>query len=98
MPIYEYECKKCGHRSEVKQSFSDEPVRTCRSDGCRGRVLKVLSPPAIVFKGSGFHVNDYGSGNGNGKRKSASEDKCPSTCENKDECEKKTKAAGKPSD
>ncbi len=65
MPIYEYECKKCGHRFDVMQSFTDEPLKTCRNNGCRGRVRKVLSPPAIIFKGSGFHVNDYGR---NGKR------------------------------
>jgi len=65
MPIYEYECKKCGHRFDVMQSFNDEPVKTCESNGCRGRVRKVISPPAIIFKGSGFHVNDYGR---NGKK------------------------------
>ncbi|MBM3500667.1 MAG: hypothetical protein FJX74_18575 [Armatimonadetes bacterium] len=65
MPIYEYECKKCGHRFDVMQSFSDAPLKTCESSGCRGRVRKVISPPAIIFKGSGFHVNDYGA---NGKK------------------------------
>jgi len=68
MPIYEYECKKCGHRFDVMQSFNDEPVKTCENNGCRGRVRKVLSPPAIIFKGSGFHVNDYGR---NGKKTSS---------------------------
>jgi putative FmdB family regulatory protein len=65
MPIYEYECKKCGHRFDVMQSFSDPPIKTCGNNGCRGRVRKVLSPPAIIFKGSGFYVTDYGR---NGKR------------------------------
>jgi len=68
MPIYEYECKKCGHRFDVMQSFSDPPVKTCQSNGCRGRVRKVISPPAVIFKGSGFHVNDYGR---NGKKPSS---------------------------
>jgi len=68
MPIYEYECNKCGYRFDVMQSFSDPPVKTCRSNGCRGRVRKVISPPAVIFKGSGFHVNDYSR---NGKKASS---------------------------
>jgi len=79
MPIYEYECKKCGHRFDVMQSFNDPPVKTCGNNGCRGRVRKVLSPPAVIFKGSGFHVNDYGRGNGNGK-KSPSKETDSSAC------------------
>ena len=75
MPIYEYECKKCGQRFEIRRKFSDAPVKTCRQQGCSGRVFKVLSPPAIVFKGPGFYVNDYGRGNGNGKRKSERSEK-----------------------
>lgn len=59
MPIYEYECKKCGHHFDVLQSFSDPEVRSCRRNGCRGRVRKVLSPPAIIYKGSGFYTTDY---------------------------------------
>lgn len=62
MPIYEYECQKCGHVFEVQQSFSDEPVKSCTVKGCSGKVRKLFSPPAIIFKGSGFHVTDYGRG------------------------------------
>lgn len=83
MPIYEYQCEKCGHVFEVTQSFKDEPVKQCRSNGCRGKVRKLFSPPAIIFKGSGFHVTDYGRGNGNGKRPAADakkDDACK-TCE-----------------
>jgi len=61
MPTYEFECNKCGRRFEVRMSLSDEPPKTCTAKGCRGRVHKVFSPPAIIFKGSGFHVNDYSS-------------------------------------
>ena len=39
----------------------DEPPKRCPRKGCRGHVHKVFSPPAIIFKGSGFHVNDYSS-------------------------------------
>lgn len=59
MPIYEYECKKCGHHFDVLQSFSDPEVKCCRRSGCRGRVRKVLSPPTIIYKGSGFYTTDY---------------------------------------
>ncbi len=58
MPIYEYECRKCHHRFERIQKFSDPLVRKCPS--CRGgRVDKLLSPPAVHFKGTGWYVTDY---------------------------------------
>ena len=56
MPIYEYKCKKCGKVFEVIQKFSDEPVAECQY--CKGPVRKIFSVPAVVFKGSGFYVND----------------------------------------
>ena len=79
MPIYEYECQKCGQVFEVRQSFRDEPLSTCTADKCSGKVRKLFSPPAIIFKGSGFHVNDYGRGNGNGKQ-TAPKEKDPAAC------------------
>ncbi|MBI2842958.1 MAG: zinc ribbon domain-containing protein [Armatimonadetes bacterium] len=70
MPTYEYECNDCGHRFEVFQKITDDPVTACEK--CSGQVRKVLFPVGILFKGSGFHVNDYRkpeppSGNGDGK-------------------------------
>ena len=59
MPIYEYECEKCGCHFDVLQSFSDPEVKVCQRDGCPGRVRKVLSPPTVIFKGSGFYTTDY---------------------------------------
>lgn len=64
MPTYEYKCRKCGHVLEVRHGFDDKPPKTCRRNGCRGRLERLFTPPAIIFKGSGFHVNDYGRGNG----------------------------------
>ena len=59
MPLYEYECRKCHHRFEVIQSFSDKPIRKCPN--CKkGTVQKLLSSPALRFKGSGFYITDYG--------------------------------------
>ena len=57
MPIYEYECRKCGARTEVMQKLTDKPLTKCRE--CGGRLEKLLSAPAIQFKGSGWYVTDY---------------------------------------
>ncbi len=61
MPLYEYECDNCGQRFEVIQKFSDAPPAVCRKCG-GGPVQKLLSSPAIQFKGSGFYLTDYGRG------------------------------------
>jgi putative FmdB family regulatory protein len=57
MPLYEYQCKKCGHRFEKIQKFSDKPVKKCPE--CGGSVEKTISAPAVQFKGSGWYVTDY---------------------------------------
>ena len=57
MPLYEYECKKCGHRFEKIQKFSDQPIKKCPE--CGGSVEKTISAPAVQFKGSGWYVTDY---------------------------------------
>jgi putative FmdB family regulatory protein len=57
MPLYEYKCEKCGNLFEVMQKFSDEPVKT--HENCGGSVNRLLSAPALLFKGSGWYVNDY---------------------------------------
>jgi putative FmdB family regulatory protein len=57
MPLYEYLCKKCGHRFEKIQKFSDKPVKKCPE--CGGVVEQVISAPAVQFKGSGWYVTDY---------------------------------------
>ena len=57
MPLYEYRCKKCGHRFERIQKFSDPPVKKCPE--CGGKVEQLLSAPAVQFKGSGWYVTDY---------------------------------------
>src|SRR5215468_9800144 len=57
MPLYEYQCKKCEHRFERIQKFSDPPVKKCPE--CGGKVEQLLSAPAVQFKGSGWYVTDY---------------------------------------
>lgn len=57
VPIYEYECTECGHRLEVLQKLSDSPVTTCIQ--CEGKVERLVSSPAIQFKGTGWYITDY---------------------------------------
>jgi putative FmdB family regulatory protein len=72
MPIYEYRCKK-GHRFEVIQRMSDDPVTACET--CGATVEKVMHSPAIHFKGSGFYSTDYGSRKRSRELKDAAEGK-----------------------
>ena len=57
MPLYEYQCDACAHRFEVIQKFSDAPIDVCPK--CGGAVKKLLSSPAIQFKGTGWYITDY---------------------------------------
>jgi putative FmdB family regulatory protein len=72
MPIYEYKCDN-GHVFEVIQKMTDEPLTRCEE--CGAPAARVLTPPAIHFKGSGFHNTDYGTkrGGGNGGSEGGSE-------------------------
>lgn len=68
MPMYAYKCRRCGHEFEVLRKLSEPPLRTCRR--CRGRLEKLMSPAAVIYKGSGFHTTDYArksGGNGGGR-------------------------------
>ncbi|HEX3322762.1 MAG TPA: zinc ribbon domain-containing protein [Terriglobales bacterium] len=100
MPLYEYECKKCGHRFERIQKFSDPHVKKCPD--CGGAVEQVISAPAVQFKGAGWYVTDYakkGSGSASsssdgdsgGKSDSKSDVKAESKKEDKPKTEKKAK-------
>jgi putative FmdB family regulatory protein len=57
MPLYEYQCKKCGHRFEKIQKFSDPKIKKCPE--CGGAVEQIITAPAVQFKGSGWYVTDY---------------------------------------
>ena len=58
MPTYEYECQKCDHHFEVKQSMKDAPLKSCPK--CRGRVKRLVGTGAgLIFKGTGFYSTDY---------------------------------------
>jgi putative FmdB family regulatory protein len=62
MPLYEYECFVCQHRFERIRRVADASDMTCPD--CGGPVRRLLSAPALQFKGSGWYVTDYGKGNG----------------------------------
>ena len=85
MPIYEYECAKCGNTIEVIQKLSDKPLK--KHQGCGGTLTKLISASGFQFKGTGWYVTDYArkgsnkeskdtSSNGN---KEGSTDKSPGT-------------------
>ena len=70
MPLYEYRCESCGHQFEVIQKFSDAPIEVCPN--CKsGPVVKLLSSPAIQFKGSGWYITDYARKDSGGGKDSA---------------------------
>jgi putative FmdB family regulatory protein len=70
MPTYAYRCKNCEHEFEIRQRITEDSLTECPE--CKGTLTKLLFPVGIVFKGSGFHVNDYPSSksdtSGNGKK------------------------------
>ena len=62
MPTYSYRCTECGNEFDVRQSFSDEPLKVC--EACGGSLRKLFNSVGIVFKGSGFYHNDARSSSG----------------------------------
>ena len=92
MPIYEYECLTCGTTFEKRQSFSEPPEADCPEG--HGETRRLLSAPAIVFKGSGFYINDSKGSkqSANGKSKSASSEGGSSESKTEKKAETKTKA------
>jgi putative FmdB family regulatory protein len=86
MPLYEYECKKCHHRFEKIQKFSDPHVKKCPE--CGGPIEQVISAPAVQFKGSGWYVTDYA------KKSSASSSSNSSNGDSSSNKEGKSKSEG----
>jgi putative FmdB family regulatory protein len=76
VPLFEYECIKCGNRFEKIQKFSDRSVKTCPK--CKGKVQRLPSAPAIQFKGTGWYITDYAR-----KKEGPSEDKKEGSSEGK---------------
>lgn len=88
MPIYEYLCSQCNERHEIIQKISDDPLTVCPK--CGGGMKKLISSPAIQFKGSGFYKTDYASSGSSAK---PSESKSETKSESKSETKSETKAA-----
>lgn len=63
MPIYEYECTKCGQIEEAIQKFSDRPLTKCKH--CSGKLHKLVSHSSFHLKGTGWYVTDYAGKSGN---------------------------------
>ena len=93
MPLYEYECKKCGKHFEKIERLQGPYLKKCPS--CGGGVERLMSPPAIQFKGSGWYVTDYARSGTRGDEKrdggSAAE-----KAENKSETKSESKTETKP--
>ena len=83
MPLYEYQCDKCAHRFEVIQKYSDAPIDVCPK--CGGPVKKLLSSPAIQFKGTGWYITDYARKGGSTTTPASSETKTESKSDTKTE-------------
>jgi putative FmdB family regulatory protein len=81
MPLYEYQCQQCSEKLEAIQKFSDEPFTICPH--CGGALKKLISSPAIKFKGSGFYITDYAK-SGSGEKKSSSSSTSSSTSTSSD--------------
>ena len=93
--MYEYLCRKCKHRFERIQKFSDPILKTCPE--CRGTVDQVLTAAAVHFKGSGWYATDYPS-KGSGKPSGESTGEAPAPkSEEKSEAKPKTESAPKKS-
>lgn len=74
MPIYVYKCTECNEYCEALQKASDEPLKTCPH--CQAQALiKVIAPVGVIFKGTGFHKNDYSGKSSSSNKASAGESK-----------------------
>lgn len=88
MPTYQYACTECGEPLEVVQKFSDDALTDCPA--CGGRLRKIFSPAAIVFRGSGFYRTDSRSGSGSKSTVSKDTTKSETNTETKTEAKKES--------
>ena len=94
MPRYEYKCEGCGEIFELQQKFADEPLTV--HDKCGAKVERLISAPALQFKGSGWYVNDYAKGGNGGAKKSEGDSKSESKSDSKSESKSESKTDSKP--
>jgi len=89
MPIYEYECTKCGNHQEAIQKFSDKPLAKCGK--CSGKLVKLISQSSFHLKGTGWYVTDYANKSSNSPSKSTKQKETKTT-------EKKVEASSEKAD
>jgi len=94
VPTYTYHCRSCGGEFEVRQRISEPPLRKCARNGCHGPVDRVIRSVGVIFKGSGFHVNDYPDSKGHKRGDGAKKDAPPTDSSPGSTTE--TKPEGKP--
>jgi putative FmdB family regulatory protein len=105
MPLYDYHCDKCDQTFEVRQKFSDELLKV--HEDCGGQLERLISAPALHFKGSGFYITDYAKGGSGGaivppgkdskhKSESNSDSKSESKSDSKSESKSDSKSESKP--
>jgi putative FmdB family regulatory protein len=95
MPLYDYQCQNCGHAVEVMHGVNDKGPDRC--DRCGGQMRKLLSPPAIVFKGSGWAKKDARAPRPSGAAKGATDagsDSGSAKPESKESTSSESKPAG----
>ena len=90
VPLYEYECESCGHRFEMLQKVADSPLTSCVK--CEGKVERLLSSPAIQFKGTGWYVTDYARKGQDSSSKSEQDSSSKSESESSDSTPKTTQS------
>jgi putative FmdB family regulatory protein len=97
MPLYDYRCHQCGQTFEVRQKFADALLTV--HEGCGGELERLISAPALQFKGTGWYVTDYGRNgkvpSGEGKSESKSESKPESKSDSKSESKSESKPDSK---
>lgn len=90
MPIYEYECLKCGDVREIFQKFNDAPLSTCSK--CNGDLRKIISNTSFILKGTGWYKTDYATDSKKSKESDKkTESKSDTKTENKTEAKAETK-------
>ena len=95
MPIYEYNCPKCGD-FDTMQKITDGPLKKCPT--CKAKVTKLISNPAFHLKGGGWYITDYGrkdGGGGGGSESKSSDDSSSSSSSTETKAEKKDKKSDK---
>jgi putative FmdB family regulatory protein len=99
MPLYDYQCHQCGETFEVRQKFADAVLTV--HEGCGGELERLISLPALQFKGTGWYITDYGrngktpAAGSNGKAETKSDSSGESKSENKTESKSEAKAESK---